>query len=85
MPLRLLLDNFEGAIFCRASAKPCKASDEGENWTVECAKAVEDLTATTVHVELSTAVAGLHGDIATCSMSGTAEPFVSSWAEIRWQ
>lgn len=70
MPLRLWLDNFEGATFCSASAKPCRASEDGENWTVEWASALEDLTATTVHVESSTAVEGHQGDIATCNISG---------------
>jgi hypothetical protein len=47
--------------------------EEGENCTVECARAVEGLTGTTVHVESSTAVEGLHGQIATWWNSGVLD------------
>ena len=65
IPLRLWLDIFDGATFWRASAKLCKANDEGENCTVECARALEGLTGTTVQVESSTAVDGPQGEMAT--------------------
>jgi hypothetical protein len=65
MPLLLWLDIFDGATFWRASANPCRAREEGENWIVECARALEGLTGTTVQVESSTDVEGVQGDIAT--------------------
>jgi hypothetical protein len=81
IPLRLWLVIFEGAIFCSASANPWRARDDGENCAVECARAVEGLIGTIDHVESSTEVEGLQGQIATWWNSGALEgPFPFSWA-----
>jgi hypothetical protein len=75
MPLLLWLDIFDGATFWRASANSCRAREEGENWTVECARALEGLTGTTVQVESSTDVEGVQGDIATWTSEVFGDPF----------
>jgi hypothetical protein len=65
IPLRLWLEILEGATFWSASAKPWRARDDGENCTVECARALEGLIGTIAHVESSTEVEGPQGHIAT--------------------
>jgi hypothetical protein len=70
IPLRLWLVIFEGATLWSASANPWRARDEGENCTVECARAVDGLMGTIDHVESSTEVEGLQGQIATWWNSG---------------
>jgi hypothetical protein len=48
MPLLLWLESFDGATCLRLFAKHWRANDEGENCTVECARAEDLVTGTTV-------------------------------------
>lgn len=67
MPLLLWLDSFEGATRCRLVANVCRAraEAEGENWTVECDRAVDLVTATMVQSMDSGVAPGIQGDMAT--------------------
>jgi hypothetical protein len=65
MPFLQWPNNFEGAVRCSSSAKPCKAEDDGENCIMELARALEGLTGTTVQFISSTDPAGSFGAMAT--------------------
>lgn len=61
MPLRLWLVNFEGATCCKVAAKLCRAGDDSENWTIDCANAEDRTTGTIDQAVSETFVSEAHG------------------------
>lgn len=70
MPLLLWLDSLDGATCWRCVAKDWRARDDGENCTVECARAAECVTGTMVQFAESGVALGAQGARATCRTSG---------------